>query len=277
MNYNPSTIPLSSGSGGTSVFFISELIPHNLDPVFRSCLIRIFRQHSAYLPVCVVGKPRLRPYHFFGSLAQNQSALNNGKTTKSPLDVTSRDPRGTYAVALCSTQKFPMEIVDKITRYLTRRDVENMRLVCSDFERKTSSLFRSVVVPFTSDIFNMLHNRDILENSLIAGNGQNDSLESSSPPDYNNYPYGPQVSSGRQPALTNYPSKGKERAAAWVETTEEQGPRRDTKWKGQSLDSRARRAARLGPRSAKELGMQVFSGWGSHVVQFALAFDFFEC
>ena len=277
-NYHPSKIPLSSGSGGASVFFISELIPHSFEPVFRRCLIRIFRQHAAYLPICVVGKPRLRPYHFFRSLAQNQSALNNDKITESPLGNTIRYPRGTYAVALCSTQKLPLEIVDKITRYLTRRDVENMRLVCSDFERKTSSLFRSVVVPFTSDIFNMLHTRDNLELSLItSGDGRRDSLASSSLPYDNSYILRPQVSSGGQPALTDYRLKGKERAKAWVETSEEQALHRDTKWKDQSLDRRATKAARFGPRSAKELGMQVFSGWGPHVVQFALAYDFFEC
>ena len=56
-------------------------------------------------------------------------------------------PRGTI----------PVELFETITETLTHRDIRNMRLVCKEFESKTSGLlFKEVVVPFTSDLYDMI-------------------------------------------------------------------------------------------------------------------------
>jgi len=56
-------------------------------------------------------------------------------------------PRGTI----------PVELFETITETLSHRDIRNMRLVCKEFESKTSGvLFKEVVVPFTSDLYDMI-------------------------------------------------------------------------------------------------------------------------
>ncbi|KAG6008804.1 hypothetical protein E4U21_003833 [Claviceps maximensis] len=55
----------------------------------------------------------------------------------------------------------PVEVFDIITSYLSRADVRNLRLVCREFEAKTScQYFRNVVVPFRSELYSRLR-RDI--------------------------------------------------------------------------------------------------------------------
>ncbi|KAG5947807.1 hypothetical protein E4U53_006377 [Claviceps sorghi] len=55
----------------------------------------------------------------------------------------------------------PVEVFDIITSYLSRADVRNLRLVCRDFEAKTSGqYFRNVVVPFRSELYPSLR-RDV--------------------------------------------------------------------------------------------------------------------
>ena len=56
-------------------------------------------------------------------------------------------PRGTI----------PVELFETITETLSHRDIRNMRLVCKEFESKTSGvLFKEVVVPFTSEVYDMI-------------------------------------------------------------------------------------------------------------------------
>lgn len=50
--------------------------------------------------------------------------------------------------------KVPVEIFTMILRHLPRSDVQNMRLVNKEFERKVShELFKIVVVPFRPEIY----------------------------------------------------------------------------------------------------------------------------
>jgi hypothetical protein len=51
----------------------------------------------------------------------------------------------------------PVELFATIARTLSRRDIRNMRLVCKEFESKTSGvLFKKVVVPFTAELYDMI-------------------------------------------------------------------------------------------------------------------------
>ncbi|KAL6862339.1 hypothetical protein J3F83DRAFT_762632 [Trichoderma novae-zelandiae] len=62
--------------------------------------------------------------------------------------------------------QLPVEIFELITRYLTRAEIQTLRLVCREFEAKVSAqYFRNVVVPFRSELYTNL-DRD--ENTVIA-------------------------------------------------------------------------------------------------------------
>ncbi|TKA23788.1 hypothetical protein B0A50_07070 [Salinomyces thailandicus] len=53
----------------------------------------------------------------------------------------------------------PKEMFDLITERLTREDIKSMRLVCKEFEEKVSrSLFYSSVVPFNTELYDMIDN-----------------------------------------------------------------------------------------------------------------------
>jgi len=51
----------------------------------------------------------------------------------------------------------PVELFEMITRTLSPRDIRNMRLVCKEFDSKSSpTLFKEVVVPFTAGLYDMI-------------------------------------------------------------------------------------------------------------------------
>ena len=51
----------------------------------------------------------------------------------------------------------PVELFEMITRTLSPRDIRNMRLVCKEFDSKSSpALFKEVVVPFSADLYDMI-------------------------------------------------------------------------------------------------------------------------
>ncbi|KAM0710843.1 hypothetical protein Q7P35_001581 [Cladosporium inversicolor] len=53
--------------------------------------------------------------------------------------------------------RVPVELFETITDTLSHRDIRNMRLVCKEFEAKTSgALFKEVVVPFTAELYDMI-------------------------------------------------------------------------------------------------------------------------
>ncbi|KAK1997294.1 F-box domain-containing protein [Colletotrichum falcatum] len=60
--------------------------------------------------------------------------------------------------------KVPVEIYDEITRYLSRSDVKNLRLVNHEFDRMVSAkYFRNVVVPFRSEMYQAMKQKAALE------------------------------------------------------------------------------------------------------------------
>ncbi|KAL7930587.1 hypothetical protein V8C35DRAFT_324272 [Trichoderma chlorosporum] len=70
------------------------------------------------------------------------------------------------AIATWPMAQLPVEIFEIITRYLSRADIQALRLVCREFEAKVSAqYFRNVVVPFRSELYTSL-DRD--ENNVIA-------------------------------------------------------------------------------------------------------------
>ncbi|KAF2148348.1 hypothetical protein K461DRAFT_282800 [Myriangium duriaei CBS 260.36] len=55
-------------------------------------------------------------------------------------------------------KEIPLELMETILRYLSREDAKSMRCLCKDIERKVSpTFFRSIVVPFNSELQDMVH------------------------------------------------------------------------------------------------------------------------
>ncbi|KAL7907955.1 hypothetical protein GGI35DRAFT_74652 [Trichoderma velutinum] len=95
---------------------------------------------------------------FIARNAEPSSAVPSPpSSTASPLS----SPIATWPMA-----QLPVEIFEIITRYLSRADIQALRLVCREFEAKVSAqYFRNVVVPFRSELYTNL-DRD--ENNVIA-------------------------------------------------------------------------------------------------------------
>ncbi|KAI9672390.1 MAG: hypothetical protein M1817_003412 [Caeruleum heppii] len=57
--------------------------------------------------------------------------------------------------------RIPVELFEHILIYLSRADIEHLRLVCKEFEVKLSpSLFKTVVLPFTSELYGVANNAE---------------------------------------------------------------------------------------------------------------------
>lgn len=117
------------------------------------------------------------------------------KITKEPTSA-SRAPKP-YATW---PSRVPVEIIGLIAQHLRPRDIRNMRLVCKDLERKISpTLFEEVVVPFTSELYDMVeedkstrraHQQNIPSNSKGKGRAmdvQESLVNSPLPHEDNNY------------------------------------------------------------------------------------------
>ena len=280
-NYHPSRLPLSSRSGGASVVFLSELVPRCFNSFERHRIMGILREHATYLPACIVGKPRLRPHRFFGNLADNLPILKfyqSPQALSGVMQVLSEKGNSSRSFP---TGKLPVEIIDHIMRYLTRKDVENLRLVCSEFEHKTSSLFRSVVVPFTSEIFDMLHTSTGSGNTGATKKSCGPGKESNNLGTLYNDPSEMKSTLNTSP-LNTFPDpappvfRDESRLIDWDEQSDSNTMVRDCKGKAKAIALSATRDSTNSRFITKEIGMQVFSGWGPHVVQFAFAFDFYE-
>lgn len=91
--------------------------------------------------------------------------LDGSSTTVPQADTNSfadhrASPNGNHSPRTCRrwpAGDIPVELFDMITKTLSHRDIRNMRLVCKEFEAKTSpSLFKEVVVPFTAELYDMI-------------------------------------------------------------------------------------------------------------------------
>jgi hypothetical protein len=97
--------------------------------------------------------------------ARAQRSLVGAVTTNSNIassivpsrHVSSRSNTMSTPVGQWPPDAIPVELFATITRTLSHRDVRNMRLVCKEFESKTSGvLFKEVVVPFTAELYDMI-------------------------------------------------------------------------------------------------------------------------
>lgn len=77
------------------------------------------------------------------------SMSEDGTADTSPPGASSSQPQNDMSRATWPLGAMPVEIFNLVIRYLNRKDVQAMRLVCREFDSKLAdSFFRNVVVPF---------------------------------------------------------------------------------------------------------------------------------
>lgn len=125
--------------------FTSELLPRSLGAQKRRAILTIFRTKAPYIPACIniaPGMPNMQ-YHVFDE--------------KLPVDnVPYHAPLGPKRLGW-PKDNLPLEVFHNIAGHLSRDDLLQMRMVNSEFERKTSNtVFHTVVVPFRPEIYGMM-------------------------------------------------------------------------------------------------------------------------
>ena len=143
---NTSLLPPLGLTLSPHLFFTSELLPRSFDANKRLRILNILRTKASYaIPACIStipGKPKME-YHldFAGQW---------------PYDFPVILPLGPYGKGW-PAKAIPLEIVEQIAGHLAREDIEQLRLVNKEIEKKVSkTLFHNVVVKFTPKIYGML-------------------------------------------------------------------------------------------------------------------------
>ena len=144
-NSNQSLLPPLRRALDQHFCFTSELFPRSYDAEKRLAILNILRTKAPYtVPVGIStlpGQPKieyyLEPRHSSGHESIDLPLGPNGQGWPA--------------------NRIPLEIFDRITGYLPRDTIEQLRLVNHELEKKVSDcLFRNVVVPFTPKIYGML-------------------------------------------------------------------------------------------------------------------------
>ena len=161
-NLHPSRVPLSLTPGRPSVVFLSQIFPPSFNQRKRFHVRQIFLFDAPYIPACVVKAPGHSPRSFYGNLWDNFDLL--GTRAFQSQDLPPRHMDLATAMHLgpkhqgWPKDRVPTEVYRRITEFLPRDSIENVRLVCKEFEVNISlALFESVVVPFRSEIYGMIN------------------------------------------------------------------------------------------------------------------------
>ena len=161
MHGNDVSIP-SRKIGDEQIFFLSEMYPKTFEVSKRNQLNDIFRRKSQ-VPLAVYARMRKKP-----------PILYYGSFKSQPLPVPTKDlPLGPGRRGW-PADRLPVEVFELIASHLPRESVQSMRLVNSEFERKTSNrLFHTVVLPFRSEIYGMMtHKDDKIRKKKSKGKGK---------------------------------------------------------------------------------------------------------
>lgn len=160
---HPSRVPLSLIPNRPSVVFQSQILPPSFSQEKRFQIRQIFLHDAPYIPTCVVTAPGRRIRSFFGNLWDNAGLLLCRRASRKH-DPLTKQHQPAKAMNLRTVLRrwpqgrIPTEIYRRITEYLPRDSIENMRLVCKEFEVNVSAvLFQSVVVPFRPEIYGMIN------------------------------------------------------------------------------------------------------------------------
>ena len=149
--------------GTRRLIFTSELLPRSFGPRKRRIILNIFRTKAPYIPACinsVPGMPSMQ-YHVFDERPPRQNVPYHA-------------PLGPNGLGW-PKDSLPLEVFHNIAGHLSRDDLLHMRMVNTEFERKTSNtVFHTVVVPFRPEIYGMMiHDGPALDTKIdIKGKGK---------------------------------------------------------------------------------------------------------
>ena len=131
----------------------------NSDPSMRATMPMPTNDRSWPLYVAPDTKQYIQDARARRSLTQT-STTNRARPSISKRGTKSTPPTGTVSKLPCIPWPpgiVPVELFEMITRTLSPKDIRNMRLVCKEFDSKTSpTLFKKVVVPFTAELYDMV-------------------------------------------------------------------------------------------------------------------------
>ncbi|KAL1296709.1 hypothetical protein AAFC00_000183 [Neodothiora populina] len=119
-------------------------------------------------------------------LKRESNAHTSRSTTSSPNYTVHPDHATSMELRLSSASRarwvpgeLPVELFEAITQHLSRDDIKSMRLVSKEFERGVShSLFNTVVVPFNTELYEMIEQDRCIKRDL-DGKGSVDDQGSS--------------------------------------------------------------------------------------------------
>ena len=167
-NYVPSPprpssfLPQLRYLGTRRIVFTSELLPRSFGAQKRRAILNIFRTKAPYVPACISLTPGMSmQYHVSGD-----KPLVEGMPYHAPL--------GPNRLGW-PKDSLPLEVFHNIAGHLSRDDLLQMRMVNTEFERKTSNIvFHTVVVPFRPEIYGMMiHDGPTLDTNIdIKGKGK---------------------------------------------------------------------------------------------------------
>lgn len=131
-----------------ALLFTSEIIPSNFNPAKRQSVLNILRTKAPYVPACISLIP---------TGPNIQYHLNIRPTPSSNTPSMQRIDHSVHQEMTWPLDRIPVEVFHDIAKYLSRKDLESMRLVNTEFEGKISNpQFRSVVVGFRPEIYGMM-------------------------------------------------------------------------------------------------------------------------
>ncbi len=133
------------------VFYTFQVVPRSYDEAKRKQLLHIFRYYAPYIPKAVTlsdGDMIKTYYHPTPKPVQKKVPAPKFVYIEPPVG-----PRGQG----WPQDDVPVEVMEKLVRYLPRDTLQTMRLVNHEFEKKVSGVaFKTVVVPFRPEIYAMV-------------------------------------------------------------------------------------------------------------------------
>ncbi|KAL8686880.1 MAG: hypothetical protein Q9218_006798, partial [Villophora microphyllina] len=140
--------PFSLLARRADVVFLSQLIPQKFDDAVREGILELVQRRAPYIPLCIA---QVDPTTRRKTVWENALGATKAKGKPSRKF---RHPLGSKGNGWPTRAALPVEIFEMIAQSLSRDDVQKMRLVNREFERKISCfVFRSVVVPFRPKIY----------------------------------------------------------------------------------------------------------------------------
>ncbi|KAL9039363.1 MAG: hypothetical protein Q9214_004908, partial [Letrouitia sp. 1 TL-2023] len=136
------------------VIFLSHLIPRKFDIPTRLQFLFIFNFRAPYVPLAILQYSDGQIFELSNELFERQKQVKLRKKLELPLGPNGEGWPTMHHGLSEYPRALPVEIFEEIGSYLPRDQIQKMRFVNHEFEKKISCLaFRTVVVPFKPKIY----------------------------------------------------------------------------------------------------------------------------